>query len=93
METIEVAVWIVTQGDESSAGLRELNVSRERAKKVFEQAASEIDDASVRLLPCDGLQVGNGADWVRLESRAMTVTVADLIRAIAEATTGRNSAP
>ncbi|MFD5910279.1 hypothetical protein ACFWHL_16330 [Streptomyces massasporeus] len=93
METINVTVWTVMQGDEGSAFLRDLNVSRERAKKAFETAAAEIDDATVRLLSDEGLQAGNGTDWVRLEPRAMTVTLGDLTRAIAQASGADHPTP
>ena len=93
MEKINVTVWTVMQGDENSAFLRDLNVSRERAKNAFETAAAEIDDATVQLLSDEGLQASNGIDWVRLESRAMTVTLSDLTRAISEASAIEHPTP
>jgi beta-galactosidase GanA len=85
MEMIDVTVWTVTQGDENSASLRDLNVSRDLATALFQAAVGEFDDMRVRLLPGDGAEASNRADWVRLEARSMTVALSDLVRVIAEA--------
>jgi hypothetical protein len=79
MQTVDVIVWTVMQGDEEGSGLVGLNISRELAEITFHQQAREIEAPSGKETEIGGLRADAGCDWVEMKPRTMTVPVADLL--------------